>query len=916
MATINVTTNLAATALRAANPTLISVLGGQFDAGNNDIQINAGGTVDIGAGQSVQIRPASYGNQIMINSGGTLRVRTGATYRVSPSVALGYSTSTFLGANATLIMDNGSTLVYQNPSNSKGSFFSAFEAGATGATLNITNGTWYLGGNTNQQMVIHCNWKAESLINGLIIIGDGVSGNSIMLEFGTIPNQSLEGLTFGGYISGDTDDSFNTLTLRNFSYAKSGAFSHISPDGFDYTRNTKIIFINPSRTDGVAFSYTSRLGLIGYDWQMNLVGTGSNQITALLATQNGNATIRARYPEAIVQKTTGAFLDSDFFAADYLTITDGLDSKATQQAVAPYDLQLSAYGFEIVATTVGTLTAPTITPQVMAADANVTLSESAAGELTSIATVENFYDAAKHWKTRAISAQLRFPTLADQPVIRAGTAVSMGGLNLIVNNGAASAFAVNRDANVITVKSPTIATCPKFNSISTTGTITLTTQASTAGTYAALSASTIALSSGTNYQTLAATTAITGLPTTGTISAAGALGFGSSDITATGDLGISDTALTGTLTISTATARTLTLTNVTGSVTVNVTGGGSLTVVLAGTTAAGAVTTGAGVTKAVQCSVAANGGNSFNFVKRYGTTGAFTDLGYTTGITSDSFLVPLGQPVEVAIWSEAFLTYTRTIPTTNGGFDLVADMIPEPDVDITLDVSVYLANISVTYLAGTFTATFNADMDVPGLESGKAILHRLLGLEGSMRALLPPGISTTVDIEPDEIQYNKPQVILALGAGATNVSIACFMNTAPAKLIDPTYIINPRRASDNLRVEIPLVKPALDVAAMAAAVRAELATELARIDVATSSRSTLAAQDIPEGLTAAEVWSAPIRTLTEAPGLTSGQAEQLRKLAQLSGVGASLVVTPTTRVAGDVSQAITTVDATTTVTEV
>lgn len=110
-----------------------------------------------------------------------------------------------------------------------------------------------------------------------------------------------------------------------------------------------------------------------------------------------------------------------------------------------------------------------------------------------------------------------------------------------------------------------------------------------------------------------------------------------------------------------------------------------------------------------------------------------------------------------------------------------------------------------------------------------------------MRALLPPGMSTTVDVEPDEIQINKPAVFLVLGAGATDVSIAGFFNTAPAKLIDPAYIINPRRVSDNLRVEIPLVKPALDVAAMAAAVRAELATELGRIDVATSTRSTLAA---------------------------------------------------------------------------
>jgi hypothetical protein len=167
---------------------------------------------------------------------------------------------------------------------------------------------------------------------------------------------------------------------------------------------------------------------------------------------------------------------------------------------------------------------------------------------------------------------------------------------------------------------------------------------------------------------------------------------------------------------------------------------------------------------------------------------------------------------------------------------------------------------------------------------------------------------------------------------------------------------------------------------IARSVRAELATELGRIDVAISTRSTLTAQDMPDGLTAAEVWSAdtrtlteiagltteqaaqlanvetlaealptlgdiegsevlakaadvasikatveaiePVdlsgvagdvwqhtsRTLTETPGLTDAQAVQLRKLAHLHGIGARLVVTETTRVAGDVTQRVDTAD--------
>lgn len=72
-----------------------------------------------------------------------------------------------------------------------------------------------------------------------------------------------------------------------------------------------------------------------------------------------------------------------------------------------------------------------------------------------------------------------------------------------------------------------------------------------------------------------------------------------------------------------------------------------------------------------------------------------------------------------------------------------------------------------------------------------------------------------------------------------------------------------------------------------AAVRTDLTPELTRIDAPISSRSTLTAQDIP-------------------PSLTLGQADQLRKVAQLHGIGAELRVTETTRTAGDVSQTLST----------
>lgn len=66
-----------------------------------------------------------------------------------------------------------------------------------------------------------------------------------------------------------------------------------------------------------------------------------------------------------------------------------------------------------------------------------------------------------------------------------------------------------------------------------------------------------------------------------------------------------------------------------------------------------------------------------------------------------------------------------------------------------------------------------------------------------------------------------------------------------------------------------------DVAGVPAAVRTELSTELGRVDVAVSTRSTLTAQDIPEGLTASEVWAATDRSLTVAAGMTTEQEAAL-----------------------------------------
>jgi hypothetical protein len=449
---------------------------------------------------------------------------------------------------------------------------------------------------------------------------------------------------------------------------------------------------------------------------------------------------------------------------------------------------------------------------------------------TTLADYSKVYDYSMYFKGLNIT-NMKWLGIANQIFTVSGTTLVATFANLVFDNAAASMFV--QGTSTLTLKNT--AASAKFSAMSAASiTVAASTTVSGGLTGPVTNAGTVSgdiTGNVVNSGTLSGVV-VGNVTNTGTLSSGASITGNLTQNTPTNLTGVT---VTGDLIYAPTVLTTITLTNVTHVGNIINNGTAPLVIVLAGTTTIG--TAGANISVQVLCSVAVNGGNTFNLVKRYGTTGSYTDLGYSAGLTSDSFLAPKGQPVEVAIWTLGYLTFTRTIQTTNGGFSLLADMIPEPDVDTSLDVSAYLSNIAVTYASGTFTATFNANMSVPGIEPAKAILHRLLGLEGSMRALLPPGMSTTVDVEPDEIQINKPAVFLVLGAGATDVSIAGFFNTGPAKVIDPAYIINPRRVSDNLRVEIPLVKPALDADLLASAVEAKLANKLALLDAAISTRS-------------------------------------------------------------------------------
>lgn len=223
----------------------------------------------------------------------------------------------------------------------------------------------------------------------------------------------------------------------------------------------------------------------------------------------------------------------------------------------------------------------------------------------------------------------------------------------------------------------------------------------------------------------------------------------------------------------------------------------------------------------VRVTVTKLGGGVFNIAAQYGTT-SYTNLGFQSGVSTVTYTVPKGQPVEVVMWSLGYETYKRSISTVDGGVAFVAEMTAEPTIDTTLDVSSYLSNIALsldtTGVSPKLVATFNAAMTVSGVELGKAITHKLVGQQTALESCFPIGSATSLDIKSDEIMVNLPSARLDIGSAVPitgRVYLDFFFNTAPALAIDPAFVLNPPRADGN-QVQILRAKPALDTSQLVA----------------------------------------------------------------------------------------------------
>lgn len=259
--------------------------------------------------------------------------------------------------------------------------------------------------------------------------------------------------------------------------------------------------------------------------------------------------------------------------------------------------------------------------------------------------------------------------------------------------------------------------------------------------------------------------------------------------------------------------------------------------------------------------------------------------------TSQKIIIPTGNPLQMFLTAASNSSVKLTCPVIHEDNGQSADDRVRGNAS---GYSIILGSPATAESAG-LQAAIVAELGGPNFATAT---HGL-----SMIKAVADLIKTATDAVKAKTD-NLPAAPAAVGDAMTLTSAYDAAKTAATQ----TSVDAVAADVTSIKATVEAIEPT-DLSGIPAAVRTELATELGRIDVAVSTRSTLTAEDVPEGLTAAEVWSATTRTLTEAPGLTTGQAEQLRKVAQLHGVGVQLVVTETTRTAGDVSQTLTTDEA-------
>jgi hypothetical protein len=282
----------------------------------------------------------------------------------------------------------------------------------------------------------------------------------------------------------------------------------------------------------------------------------------------------------------------------------------------------------------------------------------------------------------------------------------------------------------------------------------------------------------------------------------------------------------------------------------------------------------------------------------------------TANATSQRILIPDGNPIRMYLTDDSDATVKITCPVIYASTGESADDRVRGNP---AGFSIILGSPATAESAG-LAAQIISGLGGAGYTESEASQVALKALIDEVQALVGQ-VKARTDLVPDEPAAVGDAMTLtaaydAAKTAATQTSVdgvatAVTALGEPLQAADYTEPATAEAIATQVEVQIindddgravlqaiadKIMAEEISSTVIAQSVRAELAPELGRIDVAISTRSTLTAEDIPEGLTAAEVWSATTRTLTEAAGLTTEQAEQLAALPTLADIEGTTVL--------------------------
>ena len=336
----------------------------------------------------------------------------------------------------------------------------------------------------------------------------------------------------------------------------------------------------------------------------NISGTISNSGAGTVTTRlAGDTTIGTVGSNVVAQLVTALTLTGlTAGSAIYVADANGDQVAYVASSGASYSLDttgmgalswtVARYGYLAQSGSHNAATTSTTAAISLAVDAFITQADpTIVAAYSALSNPDRIYDFGAYFETT--NAGIAMARVAS----KAASQVSLGSYPLILNASGA-AWGLASGTLTLNISTSFVAGVTMTGGLVTTGAITLNAQATAAGSWGSISGGSIALAGGINYQPLVATTAITGLPTSGAISGGGSIAFGSGTTYApTANFTASGTAFSGTLNVSAAASRTFTATDVTGSqFYVNATGAGAVKILRAGTTTTAAFTIGSNVT--------------------------------------------------------------------------------------------------------------------------------------------------------------------------------------------------------------------------------------------------------------------------------------------------------------------------------